>query len=191
LKKRAENKKEMEKYASGDLAYMTEMQKDNAYFKRTNSMRTFQGNIDKNNLYHLENKARLKDEMEKYSSGDIAWSDLEKREKQRREKAKKMAQFSGSVLVKDIEKWQKSIRKKEKDIANFQGNIKISKRKEGQHPSAAYKGGYIANSYTQKAKMRKKMLKKYGRKSDIDMPAHLKDKPKKAKYSKDESEIWW
>ena len=156
LKQREQNKKDMEKYASGDLQYFTRGQKENAYVKRTAAMRSYQGNIDRGNLSHLIKRAEVKAEMEKYSTGDIAWRDLEKREKQRREKAKRMAAYSGSVLTKDLEKWRKSIRQKEKDIANFQGNIKIKKRKEGQHPSAAYKGGYIANSYTQKARMRKK-----------------------------------
>lgn len=191
LQKREENKKEMEKYATGDLKYLTKEQKDKAYQKRTQEMRSYQGNIDVGNLAHLIKRAEIKKDMERYSTGDIDLRDIEKRAQQRREKAKKVASYSGSIRTKDLENWRKSIRKKEKDIANFQGNIRVEKRKKGQHPSAVYRGGKIANSYTQKEKMRKKMLKKYGRKGDIDMPAHLKDQPKKAKYNRDESEIWW
>ena len=189
--KKEENKKEMEKYSSGDLKYMTKKQKDMAYLKRTKSIREFQGKVKIGNLAHLQKRDEIKADMEKFSTGDINLKDLDQRAKERRKRDKTVAAFSGSIRTKDLEKWGKSIRKREKEIANFQGNIKVEKRKKGQHPSAAYRGGKIANSYTQKEKMRKKMLKKHGRKGDVDMPAHLKDQPKKAKYNSDESEIWW
>jgi hypothetical protein len=114
---------------------------------------------------------------------------LENRNKMRRVKDKEQANYRGDISVSALNRKQKSLRKKAKTMANWEGDIVISKRKKGQHPSAVYQGGKVANSYQEKEKMRKKMLKKYGKGSQ-ETPNYMKEKSVKAGYDKREAEFW-
>lgn len=132
-------------------------------------------------------------EMKKVAnySGDIPANFLAKRAKHRREMDKKLANYRGDITVRSLMQRDKKIRKKGKDMANYQGDIIVHKRKKGMHPSSVYRGGKIRNSYQQKEKYRKKMLKKYGRNPGIEDPNYLKKKEARPKYDKRESEIWY
>jgi hypothetical protein len=80
---------------------------------------------------------------------------------------------------------------KSKKMANYTGDIIVRRHKKGMHPSAVYQGGRIKSSYAAKEKYRKKILKKYGRNEGIETPNYQKQKEKKPKYDKRESEIWY
>lgn len=191
--KRADLKDEMEKYSSGDISLSFIEKRNKAIRKEAKDMANFHGSPNKDYERLVENRENLKKEMGTYGSGDVPLRDLEKREKSIRQKGREMAEYQGSIKNSDLKKWQASIRKREKDIANYTGTIKIERRKKDAHPSSVYRGGIVANSYSQKEKMRKKMIKKYGKKGDADKPRHLNDPEmqKKPKYNAKESEIWW
>jgi hypothetical protein len=76
-------------------------------------------------------------------------------------------------------------------MANYEGDIIIRRKKQGMHPSSVWKGGKMKNSYKAKEKYRKRMLKKYGRNEGIEVPNYQKQKVKKPKVDKKESEIWY
>ncbi|MDB4835536.1 hypothetical protein OAH12_03000 [Cyclobacteriaceae bacterium] len=53
-------------------------------------------------------------------------------------------------------------------------------------------GGVVKNGYKKNQKLRKKMIKKNGKKSRIEVPdSEYKRKYEKPKYNKKESEIWY
>ena len=66
----------------------------------------------------------------------------------------------------------------------------VAKRRKGSHPSSAYTGGKVANSYKAKEKYRRKMLKKYGRNPGIETPNYQRRKYEKPTYDKNEGKIW-
>ena len=88
----------------------------------------------------------------------------------RKQQSKKTANYKGDLLVKTLRNRDKRMRDKSHQAATYQGDIIVSGRRKGQHPSAVYNGGRIKNSYTAKEKYRKRMLKKFKRKGDVERP---------------------
>ncbi len=136
-----------------------------------------------------EKRRQSQKEVANYS-GDIAMHDVMKKAKEIRIKEKTMANYSGDILVRTLRARDNKIRIKAKKIANWEGDIVIAKKRKGAHPSAAYNGGRVANSYKQKEKYRKQMLKKYGRNSGMETPNYQRKKDDKPTYDKEESKIW-
>jgi hypothetical protein len=123
-------------------------------------------------------------------SGDISTHNLLKKAKEIRQKEKTIANYSGDILVKTLRERDNRIRMKAKKIADWEGDIIITRKMKGAHPSAAYAGGKIANSYKEKEKYRRQMLKKYGRNSDLETPNYERKKQEKPTYDKNEGKIW-
>lgn len=125
-------------------------------------------------------------------SGDIGNNFLAKRSKMRDEKNRQVSSYKGDILVSTLNARAKRTRKKAKDIANYRGDIVVKHVKKGMHPSAVYQGGKVKNSYAQKEKYRKKMLKKYGKTDGLEDANWQKEKQKNStpRYDKRESEIW-
>jgi len=142
------------------------------------------------NLEARDKMRREKDKEIGTSSGDIDMRDVMKKAREVRKKEKTISKYSGDILVKTLRERDNRIRVKAKKIANWQGDIVINKKRKGAHPSAAYRGGKIANSYKEREKYRSKMLKKYGRNPGIETPNYQKKKDDKPTYDKDEGKIW-
>jgi hypothetical protein len=68
----------------------------------------------------------------------------------------------------------------------------VKKTPKGSHPSAAWRGGKVKNSYQQKEKYRKRMIKRIGRNKNNLQPNYLRKKNREEKptYDTRESEIW-
>lgn len=142
------------------------------------------------NLEARDNMRREKDKTQANYSGDIDMRDVMKKARAIRKKEKTISKYSGDILVKTLQARDNKIRIKAKKIANWQGDIVINKKRKGAHPSAAYRGGKVANSYKEREKYRSKMLKKYGRNPGIETPNYQKKKDDKPTYDKNESQIW-
>ncbi len=124
--------------------------------------------------------------------GDIGNNFLAKRSKMRDEKNRQVASYKGDLLVSTLNARAKRTRKKAKDIANYRGDLIVKKAKKGMHPSAVYQGGKVKNSYQQKEKYRKKMLKKSRKDGDLEDANWQKQKTKGGapRYDPREAEIW-
>ena len=92
-------------------------------------------------------------------------------------------------LLKTIQRRDRDIRKKDKEIANYTGDIVVRRVQKGMHPSAAYRGGKVQNSYAAKERLRKRVLKKSQKNERLLNPE--KKKAPKPEYDKKESEIWY
>ena len=131
---------------------------------------------------------RSSKDKEQFSyEGDIA---LNEKNEIRREKEKEISTNSGDILVKTLRERDNRIRIKAKKIANWEGDVILTKKIKGTHPSAAYAGGKIANSYKEKEKYRRQMLRKYGRNPDLETPSYERKKQEKPTYDKNEGKIW-
>lgn len=117
-----------------------------------------------------------------------------KKEKEARRMSGKMSSFKGNKggLVKSQYKKEKEARKKSKQMSRYRGDLIVKKRPKGAHPSAAYRGGKVKNSYQQKEKYRKRMLKRMGRNKKAQQPNYLrkKNRDEKPTYDSRESDIW-
>ncbi|MBC7387760.1 MAG: hypothetical protein H7329_00980 [Opitutaceae bacterium] len=182
-KKIKEGEKQRASY-SGDLDL--EAKKSNAR-KSDKERAEYSGDI---NLEERDKLRRGKQKEVAENTGDIAMHDVMKKAKEIRKKEKTISNYSGDILVRTIRHRDNKNRIKAKKIANWEGDIVIAKRRKGSHPSAAYSGGKVANSYKAREKYRRKMLKKYGRNPGIETPNYQRRKYEKPTYDKNESKIW-
>jgi hypothetical protein len=110
--------------------------------------------------------------------------------------ARKSNAYRGSGIrtgmVKSDYKMRKDARKKNKKISKYRGDLIIKKIPKGAHPSAAWRGGKVKNSYQQKEKYRQRMMKRIGRNKNKMQPNYLrkKNRDEKPTYDSRESEIW-
>jgi len=82
-------------------------------------------------------------------------------------------------------------KKLSEEIHQFNGFTKVRKPGKDMHPSVEYLGGKTKNSYQQRENHRKRKMfwSRIFRKND--QPKHLDEKPRKPRYDKGESEIWY
>jgi hypothetical protein len=166
-------------------------ERDKMRRQKDKEIATSTGDIPANYLTKRDQLRREKDkEMAKYT-GNIPVNFLAKRDKMRRQKERDIANNKGDMLVRTIQKKQKAIRKKDKKMANYQGDIVVRRKRDGMHPSSVWKGGRMKNSYQAKEKYRKRILKKYGKNNNLEVPNYQKQKVKKPKVDMKESEIWY
>lgn len=100
--------------------------------------------------------------------------------------------YKGNGLVKSDYAKRKDARKKSKQISKYRGDLLVTKQPKGAHPSSAYRGGKVKNSYQQKEKYRKRMTRRIGKNKDGQQPKFLRKKNQEEKptYDSRESEIW-
>ena len=149
------------------------------------------GDISGNYLANRDKMRRMKDKEQANNTGDISLNYLLARDQMRRKKDKEQSEYRGDILVSNLYERERSIRKKSKEIANWQGDIVVNYKKKGMHPSAVYQGGKIQNSYEAKEKLRKQVLKKYGKSKDFEIPNYEKKKEQRPTYDPKEAEIWY
>jgi hypothetical protein len=125
-----------------------------------------------------------------YKGNGLVKSDYKKR-KDARKRDGKFGHYKG-VLVKSDYKKRKDARKKSHQISRYRGDLLVKKVPKGSHPSAVWRGGKIKNSYQQKEKYRKRMIKRIGRNKNNLQPNYLrkKNRDEKPTYDSRESEIW-
>lgn len=125
-----------------------------------------------------------------YRGSDLVKSDYKKRKDARR-RNKKFSQFEGAV-VRGPAAQKKYARNKSEEISKYRGDLIVKKMPKGAHPSAAWRGGKVKNSYQQKEKYRKRMMKKIGRNKNKMQPNYLRKKNREEKptYDSRESDIW-
>jgi hypothetical protein len=125
-----------------------------------------------------------------YKGNGLVKSDYKKRKDARRRDSK-FGHYKG-VLVKSDYKKRKDARKKSQQISRYRGDLLVKKVPKGSHPSAVWKGGKVKNSYQQKEKYRKRMMKRIGRNKNNLQPNYLrkKNRDEKPTYDSRESEIW-
>lgn len=181
--KRRESQKEISNY-SGDIDLTVRDQKRRESQKEISN---YSGDID---LTARDQKRRESQKDIANYSGDISMNDVMRKAREIRKKEKTISNYSGDILVRTLKARDNRIRIKAKKIANWEGDVIIAKKRKGAHPSAAYRGGKVANSYKQKEKYRKQMLKKYGRNSGMETPNYQRKKDDKPTYDKEESKIW-
>jgi hypothetical protein len=125
-----------------------------------------------------------------YNGIGLVKSDYKKRKDARRRDVK-FGHYKG-VLVKSDYKKRQDARKKSQQISRYRGDLLVKKTPKGSHPSAAWRGGKVKNSYQQKEKYRKRMIKRIGRNKNNLQPNYLRKKNREEKptYDTRESEIW-
>lgn len=150
------------------------------------------GPLNSGSLVLVREIDRKQEKQRAQYSGDIGNNFLAKRSKMRDEKNRQVSSYKGDLLVRTLNARAKRTRKKAKDIANYRGDLIVRKAKKGMHPSAVYQGGKVKNSYAQKEKYRKKMLKKYGKTEGLEDANWQKEKQKGGtpRYDSREAEIW-
>lgn len=136
-------------------------------------------------------EARVNDKRRANYQGDLPNNYLEKRAAYREDKNRKIASYNGDLSVRKLQATARKIRIKQKKMANYQGDIVVKRMKKGMHPSAVYRGGKVKNSYAAKERYRKRILKKYGKNESLEDANFMKQKYKKPKHDKKESEIWY
>ena len=127
---------------------------------------------------------------EAYKGNGLVKSDYKKRKDARR-RDKQFGHYKG-VLVKSDYKKRKDARKKSQEMSRYRGDLLVKKTPRGSHPSAVWRGGKVKNSYQQKEKYRKRMMKRIGRNKNNLQPNYLrkKNRDEKPTYDSRESEIW-
>lgn len=154
---------------------------------------SYSGNLPGN---YLEKRTKMQanksKELQKYS-GDLPSNFLKKRDQARQDKNRQVSSYSGDILAKTLQAKAKKIRKKGKEMANFRGDIIVHRVKKGMHPSAAYRGGKIRNSYKAKERYRKRVMNRYRKNNNVEVPESVKKrrKEKKPTYDKNEAAIWY
>lgn len=136
--------------------------------------------------------ARGKDrQMSKFEGRGLVVSAY-KKQKDARRKSSQISRFEGRGLVVSAYKKQKDARKKSHEISQYRGDLIVKKQPKGAHPSAAWRGGKVKNTYQQKEKYRKRMMKRIGRNRNDLQPIYLrkKNRDEKPTYDSRESEIW-
>lgn len=130
-------------------------------------------------------------ESDSYKGSDLVKSDYKKRKDARR-RNRRFSSFEGPVQVKSVVGQRKDFRKKSKEISTYRGDLLVKKMPKGAHPSSAWRGGKVQNSYQQKEKYRKRMMKRIGRNKNKMQPGFLqkKNREEKPTYDSRESEIW-
>jgi hypothetical protein len=76
-------------------------------------------------------------------------------------------------------------------VHQYEGNLRIRKPEKDMHPSVYYLKSKTKNSYEEKEKYRRWRLVITHIFDKSDQPKHTKEKPRKPRYDKDESEIWY
>ncbi len=181
--KRRDKDNEVHEY-SGDINLEA---RDKTRRDKDNEIHEYSGDL---NLEERDRKRREKQKEIAQNTGDIDMKEVIRKEREIRKKEKTISKYSGDILVKTLKARDNKIRMKAKKIANWQGDVVINKKRKGAHPSAAYRGGKIANSYKARERYRRKMIKKYGRNPGIETPNYQKRKDDKPTYDKEESKIW-
>ena len=82
-------------------------------------------------------------------------------------------------------------KKQSEEIHLFAGNIKIRKMQNNMHPSAGYLEAKRKGSYHKQEQSRKWQLFFNRLFSKKEQPESVKEKPRKPRYNKEESEIWY
>jgi len=188
-KRRLKDKEQANNEGDIDGNYLTN--RDQMRRSKDKEQATNSGDIGGNYLANREKMRRVKDKEQANNTGDIPLNYLLARNQMRRKRDKELSEYKGDILVSSIYEKERSIRKKSKEIANWQGDIIVNYKKKGMHPSAAYQGGKIQNSYEAKERLRKQVLKKYGKSKDFEIPNYEKKKEQKPTYDPKEAEIWY
>jgi len=76
-------------------------------------------------------------------------------------------------------------------VHEFEGDLRIRKPKKDMHPSVYYLKSKTKNSYEQKENYRRWRLALSHIFSKKEQPKHASEKPRKPRYDKGESEIWY
>jgi hypothetical protein len=181
-----EQQKEMATY-SGDMDLTA---RDEARREKSKEIATSSGDISMKEVEKHQKEVRKKEKDIANNEGDISMKEVMRKAHEVRRKEKEIANYSGDILVKTLKARDNRLRIKAKKIANWEGDIVVAKKRKGAHPSAAYNGGKVANSYKQKEKYRKRMIKKYGRNPGMETPRYMKEKDLKPRYDEKESQIW-
>jgi hypothetical protein len=125
-----------------------------------------------------------------YRVNGLVKSEYKKRKEARR-KSKQISSFRGNQVRSRYSKG-KLARSKSEQMSRYRGDLIVTKRPKGAHPSAVYRGGKVKNSYQQKEKYRKRMMKRIGKNRNSQQPNYLrkKNRDEKPTYDSRESEIW-
>lgn len=194
LEKRAKSIRQKDKELSqnsGDIPADYLKHRATAMEEKNKQVSEYSGRIPGNYLEKKAKAIRQKDKEQSKYSGDLPGNYLENRKQARQAKNREVSSYSGDITVRSLQKKAKAIRKKSKKMANWKGDIVVHRMKKGMHPSAAYRGGKIRNSYTAKERYRRRVLKRYSKDRNIEVPNYQKRKEPKPKYDKREAEIWY
>lgn len=81
-------------------------------------------------------------------------------------------------------------RRNSKLAYEYKGDIVVRRKNKNMHPSSAYQGGKVKNSYNQKERHRKRMLKRSRGNKKENLPRFMRKKESKPRYDDVEKGLW-
>lgn len=123
-------------------------------------------------------------------SSDMQKTGLYKVRKEK-EKAASYTTYRGKLKLPTLKARTRHFEKLSAKVHQYDGDIRYRKPGKDMHPSVFYLKSKTKNSYEQKEKYRRWRLVLMHIFDKQEHPKHLKEKKRKPRYDKDESEIWY
>ena len=124
------------------------------------------------------------------TSSDMQQAGMYKVRKEK-DKAAGYTTYQGTLKLPTLKARTRHFEKLSAKVHQYDGDIRYRKPGKDMHPSVYYLKSKNLNSYEQKEKYRRWRLVITHIFDKKDQPQHLKEKKRKPRYDKDESEIWY
>jgi hypothetical protein len=124
------------------------------------------------------------------TSADLQQAGLYKVRKEK-DQAESYTTYHGQIKLPTLKARTRHFEKLSEKVHQYDGDIRYRKPGKDMHPSVFYLKSKVKNSYEQKEKYRRWRIKLSHIFDSNEQPKHLKEKERKPRYDKDESEIWY
>lgn len=131
-----------------------------------------------------------KKKLDQRFSSDLQSSGMFKVKKQN-DKAEAYTSYHAQIKLPTLKARTKNYKKLSEKVHQYDGDIRYRKPGKDMHPSVFYLKSKTKNSYEQKEKYRRWRLVISHIFKQSDQPKRVKEKDRKPRYDKDESEIWY
>jgi hypothetical protein len=111
--------------------------------------------------------------------------------KKEKDKAPEYTSFHEQIKMPRLKARTRHFEKLSEKVHQYEGDLRIRKPEKEMHPSVYYLKSKTKNSYEQKEKYRRWRLTLSHIFSKQEQPKHATEKPRKPRYDKDESDIWY
>lgn len=132
---------------------------------------------------------KRQEKIEQRQSDDLQTAGMYKIKKDK-DKAAAYTTYKGSIRVPTLKARTRHFKKLSEKVHQYDGDLRYRKPGKDMHPSVFYLKGK-RKDFDEKEQYRKKRLFILRIFKGKDVPKHLKEKERKPRYDKDESEIWY
>lgn len=135
-------------------------------------------------------KPEKQEKISKQQSADLQTAGLYKVKKEK-DKAASYTSYHGQIKLPTLKARTSHYKKLSKKVHQYDGDIRYRKPGKDMHPSVFHLKAKTKNSYEQKEKYRRWRLIISHIFKQSDLPKNVKEKDRKPRYDKNESEIWY